>query len=276
MLTDKVSVDMRRDMHRLIPFIFLVISSFLVVSCSGRKDDKGMSADPLRLLSEEEKQRLVTPTIYYIPQYTTADHANCTSQDRVDILDTKNYVIVSSCRRIYRNCQMQGTCKVQLENGQSILINVDRVNEHGIRTFKRVTSKECIYGAGNSRDRFSSYRQMCIDPFYSVAADLTLYNLGDVIYMPMLKGVILPDGSMHNGYVIVRDSGQRIKGYGRFDFFTGYLGITRINPFFKIGLGGGSHYPEYYLIRGSDAQRIRAERGFPYLTSHLNPIIAGN
>lgn len=252
-------------MYRWILFVFLI------VSCSGHQNDRGISDDPLRLLSEEEKTRLVTPTIYYIPQYTRQDHEQCAAQDRVDVLDVNNYVIVSTCRRVYRNCQMQGTCRVELDNGRSILINVDRVNEYGIRTFKPVPSNtKCIYGVGNSRDRNSSYRQMCIDPFYSVAADLTIYNLGDVIYMPLLKGVVLPDGSLHNGYVIVRDSGSAIKGYGRFDFFTGYLGIGRGNPFFKIGLGGGVLFPEYYLIRGSDAARVRAERGFPYLAPEIN------
>ncbi len=234
-----------------------------------------MSDDPLRLLSEEEKRRLVTPTIYYIPNYTQEDHSKCSRHERIDIVDVNQYVIVSTCRNVYMDCQMQGTCRVELDNGQSILINVVRFNKKmNTAIFKRVTSTECIYGAGNSRDRFSSYRQMCIDPYYSVAADLSIYNLGDVLYIPVLKGVVLPDGSLHNGYVIVRDSGQRIKGYGRFDFFTGYLGITRRNPFFKLGLGGGVIFPEYYLIRGSDSDRIRAERGFPYLTPRANSIIA--
>ena len=60
---------------------------------------------------------------------------------------------------------------------------------------------------------------MCLDPYYSVAADLDIYKLGTVVYVPSFVGVLLPSGVNHDGYFVVRDSGSSIKGYGRFDFF---------------------------------------------------------
>lgn len=251
-------------MYRLILFVFLI------VSCSGQRQDKKSGPVPARILSEEEKQRLVTPTVYYIPRYTLVDHQNCSIEDKIDLIDIYEQLIVSSCRRVYKSCEMQGTCQVQLADGSNILINVDQRNDRGRRTFQKVTSSQCVYGLGASTDRKMGYRQMCIDPFYSVAADLSIYNLGDVIFIPMLKGLILPNGEAHTGYVIVRDSGQRIKGVGRFDFFTGYLGMTRTNPFFKIGLGGGDLFPEYFVVQGGEANRIRAARNFPLLINGLN------
>lgn len=241
--------------------VFL-LSLLVVVSCSDSHTDKQKS---VRVLSEAERQRFVTPTIYYIPQYSNFDHQDCPSSQKMDLIDPDNRLIVSSCRRIYRSCQMQGTCQIEIKN-KKVLINVDRINQNGVRTFKVVDESSCRYGLGNASDRLRGYKKMCVDPFYSVAADLSIYNLGDVIYIPLLKGVVLPNGQLHSGYVIVRDSGSMIKGPGRFDFFTGFLGMSRSNPFFKIGLGGDKVFPEYYLIRGPEADEVRQARSFPLLT----------
>lgn len=65
----------------------------------------------------------------------------------------------------------------------------------------------------------------CLIPYISVAADLAQhYTRGDIISMPSLKGkqMLMPDGQKftHPGYLIIQDSGQGIKGKGRFDIFT--------------------------------------------------------
>lgn len=246
-------------MHKILVFVFLV------VSCANHRDENGLKSSPIRILSEDEKQRLISPTIYYIPKYTNADHVNCSENEKMDLIDSDNNLIVSSCRRIYKSCQMQGSCQVEISDGTTILLNVDRRNEDGIRTFDQVNSTKCLYGRGASTDRNTRYKQMCMDPYFSVAADLSIYQLGDVIFIPLLQGVVLPNGEIHNGFVIVRDSGGAIKGYGRLDFFTGFAGLWKSNPFYKLGLGGDNIFPEYYLIRGPEAQRVRLSRGFPYL-----------
>ncbi len=246
-------------MYKILVFVFLL------VSCANRKDDNGLKAAPIRVLSEDEKQQLLTPTIYYIPKYTKADHINCPPNEKMDLIDSENNVIVSSCRRIYKSCEMQGSCQVEVSGGAMILLNVDRRNKAGIRTFDHVNSTKCLYGRGAARDRKTGYKQMCMDPYYSVAADLSIYNLGDVIFIPLLRGVLLPNGEIHNGFVIVRDTGGAIKGYGRFDFFTGFFGLWKSNPFYRLGLGGDNIFPEYYLISGPEANRVRLSRGFPYL-----------
>lgn len=243
----------------------ILVFVFLLVSCANHRNDNGLSAAPIRVLSEDEMQRLLTPTIYYIPKYTLADHLNCVENEKTDLIDSENNLIVRSCRRIYKSCEMQGSCQVQIASGAYLLLNVDRRNDEGVRTFDIVKSSKCIYGRGAARDRFTGYKQMCMDPYYSVAADLSIYNLGDVIFIPLLKGLALPNGEIHNGFVIVRDTGSMIKGYGRFDFFTGFAGLWKSNPFYKLGLGGDNIFPEYYLITGPEADRVRITRGFPYL-----------
>jgi 3D (Asp-Asp-Asp) domain-containing protein len=244
-------------MYKIILFVFLV------VSCGSNKNSTQQPV-AVRVLTAEEKQRLLTPTIYYIPKYTEFDHYNCYDSDKIDLVTIDGDLITRSCRKIYKSCEMQGTCQIEV-NGEHFLINVDARNGDGVRTFRRVVTAHCLYGLGASKDRVRGYKHMCIDPYYSVAADLSIYNLGDVIFIPLLKGLALPNGEKHNGYVIVRDSGGAIRGVGRFDFFTGYLGLTRNNPFFKLGLGGDSIFPEYEVLRGAEADRIRESRYFPYL-----------
>lgn len=253
-------------MYKVMLFIFLI------VSCASHQISTKVSTELKTIksvtssviLTADEKKKLLTPTIYYIPRHTDFENNDCLEIEKTNLITIKNEIIAKSCRKVYKACEMEGTCIVE-SNGKSVLINIDERNSEGVRTFQVIQDKYCIYGLGAARDRVKGYRHMCIDPFYSVAADLSIYNLGDVLFVPLLKGLILPDGHKHNGYFIVRDSGGLIKGEGRFDFFTGYFGINRKNPFYKLGLAGDNIFPDYKLIKGKEADHIRKLRLFPYL-----------
>ncbi len=81
-----------------------------------------------------------------------------------------------------------------------------------------------------------------------------------------LKGTILPNGEAHDGYFVVRDAGGAINGHGRFDFFTGFFTTKHPeNSFTKIKLNGLQIFPEYFLVEGDEAERVRQERNFPLL-----------
>lgn len=90
---------------------------------------------------------------------------------------------------------------------------------------------------------------------FSRSRILKIYNLGDVVYLPLVKGTVLPNGDIHDGYFIVRDAGGAINGHGRFDFFTGFFTTKHPeNSFTKIKLNGLQIFPEYFLVDGAEAE----------------------
>jgi len=77
-------------------------------------------------------------------------------------------------------------------------------------------------------------------PFKSVAVDPRVVPLGEPLYIPEFDGMVLPDGSIHDGCVRADDTGGGIKGrkldffvvtYGNFRMLLdGLLGVTWITP----------------------------------------------
>src|SRR5262249_61271131 len=49
-------------------------------------------------------------------------------------------------------------------------------------------------------------------PFKSVAVDPRVIPLGEPLYIPEFDGMVLPDGSIHDGCVRADDTGGGIKG----------------------------------------------------------------
>lgn len=247
--------------------ILILITIVFLMSCGrGQSDISNTKTEPQRQLTEAEKAYLSTPTIYFLPTYTAVSSNACDESEKLNLMDRTGAVLFRVCKFVYRNCQLNGSCRIE-RNQKYHVVEVDRVDANNIRRFRITTSIHCIYGTGARSDGRNKFSEMCLDPFYSVAADWKHYSLGDVIYLPTLIGLALPDGSLHTGYVIVRDTGGNIKGLGRFDFFTGFLPVNKNkNPFVRIGLsGGGNFFPDYQLVNGTLADAIRRERGFPLL-----------
>ena len=77
-------------------------------------------------------------------------------------------------------------------------------------------------------------------PFKSVAVDPRLVRIGEPLYIPEFDGMVLPDGSIHDGCVRADDTGGGIKGrkmdffvvtYGNFrSLLDELLGVTWITP----------------------------------------------
>ena len=77
-------------------------------------------------------------------------------------------------------------------------------------------------------------------PFKSVAVDPRIIPIGEPLYIPEFDGMVLPDGSIHDGCVRADDTGGGIKGR-KLDFFVvtygnfrvlldALLGVTWITP----------------------------------------------
>jgi 3D (Asp-Asp-Asp) domain-containing protein len=58
-------------------------------------------------------------------------------------------------------------------------------------------------------------------PFRTIAVDPDVIPPGTVVYLPVLDGVRLPSGEIHDGFMFAHDEGQGITG-NRIDVFVGY------------------------------------------------------
>jgi hypothetical protein len=197
---------------------------------------------------------LMTASIYYKPSLRNQNF-KCETTDKKNILDPNGKVIIEVCSSIYKSCLMEGSCTIELEDKKTISLNYFHIVD-GVRRFKVDTKLTCPYGFGS--------RSICLDPFYSIAADITKLPLGSVIYIPEVVGTHLPNGDKHSGYFIVRDIGEAIVGENRFDFFTGSLSYKTLkNPFLKIGLDKSIKQVSYYTVQGETAQEFLKLRKFP-------------
>lgn len=243
--------------------IFWVLCSLIfLVSCAGSHSGTTAKVRPKYVpLSLEDSKKLITPTVYYIPRY---DQSTTACAQTVNMKAKDGSVLATVCKNVYDSCLMQGTCLIKT-SGQTKLINVGSKVD-GERRFVVVDQSQCFYGRGAVRDSVKTHSLMCLDPYFSVAADLKIYRLGEVIYIPSFTGVMLPDGTIHDGHFIVRDSGGSINGYGRFDFFSGFDSPKDgANPLvFHEFIDKGTHVP-YFQVTGPKANEILIQRNFPRL-----------
>jgi 3D (Asp-Asp-Asp) domain-containing protein len=196
---------------------------------------------------------LITPTVYYKPVIDKSK-MKCSSNELRDLVDENGKILISLCAKEYDNCLLQGSCFV-IEDGKTRAFNFTKKKD-GANRFAEKRESRCPYGYG--------VKAICLDPFYSVAADPAFHKAGDVIFVPQLVGLMLPDGSLHNGYLIVRDEGGAIIGENRFDFFTGFYGpYDRANSFSRAGLSDKKNRFGYQEITGEVAQSIRDSRNYP-------------
>jgi 3D (Asp-Asp-Asp) domain-containing protein len=195
----------------------------------------------------------ISPTIYYTPVMKVSDQT-CDTQNYVNMLGAKAETLIKVCPSILKSCSLQGACFIEENNHIRRFNFVGRTN--GQVNFAELGTEDCQYGYG--------VQNICLDPFYSVAADLAVYSPGDVIYIPMVVGLALPDGTKHSGYFIVSDQGAAIRGPGRFDFFTGFLSAKDpSNPFLKLKLQDKNTHVPYTLITGAAAEKAKTSRHYP-------------
>ncbi len=214
----------------------------------------GLTAkERVQAILQGELSYVLTPTVYFLPTMVQ-DLSLCRFTSR-KMIEPNGKVLVTVCPEQHDQCLLQGTCKI-VKGKESITLHFNsRVK--GVAFFNQVQLDECPFG-------FGVRESLCLDPYFSVAADLSFYRPGDVIYVPAVRGLILADGRIHNGYFIVRDTGGAIKGLGRFDFFIGEDDPRDPkNPFLQLKLADKKTRLAFQVVRGELAERVKKSRLFP-------------
>ncbi len=196
----------------------------------------------------------IVPTVYYLPHYSS-EPTKCNGRSQ-DLLTKKGVVLTRLCQTEIDNCVLQGICQVQ-DGDQLINIGFASQSAKSGPRFRTVDLSRCPYGYGVQE-------KICLDPYHSVAADLSIYKVGDVIYIPAVRGTLLNDGTRHNGYFIVRDTGGAIKRPGRFDFYIGTDNIYDTqNPFNRLKLNDSKTRLSFQLVVTSEADAFKKSRNYP-------------
>jgi 3D (Asp-Asp-Asp) domain-containing protein len=254
-----------------IRFDILIFAVLAILSACGQSGLRTQETTPKQSqaadlpLNEQEKSQLrldgnfdvieegrIIPTIYYFPVFNE-DKQGCATGEKKTMFSHRGQVLMTVCGRTFRACLMEGSCKI-IQNGVAHDVNYSGQRQNQYQ-FDYIDNG-CKYGRG-----IAGY---CLDPYYTVAADPNLYRPGDVIYVPAVKGLKLPNGQTHSGFFIVRDTGSAIRGKGRFDFFSGLQGPSEgQNPFVLLGLHGKIVKFPYMRIVGARADQVRTTRAFP-------------
>lgn len=203
----------------------------------------------------------LSPTIYYKP-IIHVDPNQCAEEEMMPLVTVDNKELTQLCPKDFRNCLMQGACYVNDAEGRFRSFTYVRRGDDGSPRFGEVNISRCPFGLG--------VRNVCLDPYYSVAADLSIYKLGDVIFVPRLEGQAMPDGLVHDGFLVIRDAGGAIKGPSRFDFFTGFTRpYVPENIFRKLGFSEVRSIFSYRMATVEEAEAVRQRTGYPGLKNNV-------
>ncbi|MES2526461.1 MAG: 3D domain-containing protein [Bdellovibrionota bacterium] len=193
------------------------------------------------------------PTMYYTPKETEVSCAGgygrtvYRGNEKVQLLTPAGAVIATVCKRYAQTLLMEGSGVLRDRGQGEIAINYGGKvrGQHRYHFLGR-----CKMGEGIRKD-------LCLLPYHTIAADNKVHKVDEIIYIPEAKGIQLPDGSIHDGFFIVRDTGGAFNGIGsqRVDLFTG-TDPDFDNAFKKAGF----HHKrpmDAFKIQGESAEQIR-------------------
>jgi len=231
-----------RSIHVLVTVI--VAGMGLVSGCAG------IRPAPEFARPQEVERKLLghfQPTFYCLAD--EADQRYSGLPQEVPVLDVTGQTIAMVSREFKRKSDLEGSAK--LFDGR--VINFAGRASDGIR-YRVVQGAPWGLGAANVEylSRVEPYKLI---PYRSVAIDPQHIKLGSVLYIPKAKGIVLPEGSIHDGYFLAHDVGGAIKG-NRLDLFVGTEEDVR-NTFTKNGLTNMSPI-EIYLVPEPEAEEIRS------------------
>lgn len=231
----------------------------LALSCGIESFAKSDSNGKMLTFSDDidvrDMKRLqdILPTMYYTPKESDV---NCKGgygrntyrgNEKTVIRTPEGSVIATVCKRFERTLLMEGSAILKDRGQGEIAVNYGGKirGEHRYYHLNR-----CKFGEGVRRN-------LCLLPYHTIAADNKVHKVNEIIYVPAAKGILLPDGTTHEGYFIVRDTGGAFNGIGsqRVDMFTG-TDPDFDNTFQKAGF----HHKrplDAFKIKGNSAELIR-------------------
>jgi 3D (Asp-Asp-Asp) domain-containing protein len=242
----------------------LWVSLLIFASCG--KSPSTTSSNPIEVqdnnldaphdlnVKDIKKISTLLPTTYYVPQ---EKEVSCKGKyggnvydgsELSEIHELNGDLIANVCTRFFKTLLMEGTAILRDRGQGEVAINYSGAVK-GDKRFHVLD--RCSYGEGTKRD-------LCLLPFHTLAADNKAHQIGDIIYIPKANGLVLPDGSIHEGYFVVRDTGGAFNGIGarRVDMFTGTQPDNN-NVFMKAGFDKKNPMAAY-KIQGSSADIVKA------------------
>ncbi|MFL5783049.1 MAG: 3D domain-containing protein [Bacteriovoracaceae bacterium] len=236
-----------------------VVASIMVLTISAApvlaKHGSEKSFSPPTEVSDLDLQKIpdLLPTMYYTP---LESEVNCKGgygrvryrgNEKETLLTPEGKVLATVCKRFSATLLMEGAGILRDRGNGEIAVNFGGRIKGKARYYPL---GRCKYGAGIRRD-------LCLLPYHTIAGDNRIHQIDDIIYVPEAKGLELPDGSIHDGYFVVRDTGGAFTGIGsqRVDMFTG------TDPDFNnVFQKAGFHHKrpmEAYKINGASADEVR-------------------
>ena len=191
------------------------------------------------------------PTMYYIANESETacegpyNGSDFDGTEVSEVLSPSGELIAKVCTRFFKVLSMEGT-GVLRDRGQGELT----VNWAG--RYRLKVMDKCIYGEG--------VKGLCLIPYHTIAADLNVYPVGTIIYIPRAEGLKLPNNKIHNGYFIIRDTGGAFRGVGpkRVDLFVG-VEHDRDNIFSRTGM---DHHTDEKAFKIEGKRKQMVERYF--------------
>jgi len=201
-------------------------------------------------------------TVYFVYRARSSSRP-----DAVPVLDSNDQPLgVSLSRWDWCNAALEGTVQVMIPGGSRVFnyarsssrVHVDCSEILGFldpasrKQIERTVFMETTATApgglgGRPGTRLVPYRTLAVDPRF--------IPMGSLLYIPSLRGLRMPDGQVHDGYVLAEDTGIGIAG-NHVDLFIGASG----NPY----PGAFNARPDkpltaYLVDSKSIAERLAAE-----------------
>ncbi len=206
--------------------------ALLIVSCGKRDSSSASQASLPETLNwksfalpddivQDDMIRIpaLLPTMYYTPREADAackggyGKKKFNGSERTKILDPQGNFIATVCSRFASMLLMEGSGILKDRGQGEIAVNYGgKVNKQA----RYHHLNRCKFGEGIRKD-------LCLLPYHTIAADNKVHTINEILFVPAAQGIALPDGTIHDGFFIVRDTGGAFNGIGsqRVDMFVG-------------------------------------------------------